>query len=99
MINSRKSLVKENKNEEVIINEIPDQLKSTPFVHLHNNSQFSVLQSTSRIINLVNRASEFKMPAIAITDRANMMGCFHFIKAIKSYNSNCLLYTSDAADE
>ena len=84
----RKSLVKENKNEEVIINEIPDQLKSTPFVHLHNNSQFSVLQSTSRIINLVNKASEFKMPAIAITDRANMMGCFHFIKAIKSYNSN-----------
>ena len=84
----KKSLVKENKNEEVIINEIPDQLKSTPFVHLHNNSQFSVLQSTSRIINLVNRASEFKMPAIAITDRANMMGCFHFIKAIKSYNSN-----------
>ena len=84
----KKSLVKENKNEEVIINEIPDQLKSTPFVHLHNNSQFSVLQSTSRIINLVNKASEFKMPAIAITDRANMMGCFHFIKAIKSYNSN-----------
>tara|TARA_B100000767_G_C19772849_1_gene540993 strand:- start:439 stop:4773 length:4335 start_codon:yes stop_codon:yes gene_type:complete len=84
----KKSLVKENKNEEVIINEIPDQLKSTPFVHLHNNSQFSVLQSTSRIINLVSKASEFKMPAIAITDRANMMGCFHFIKAIKSYNSN-----------
>ena len=26
------------------------------------------------------------MPAIAITDRGNMMGCFHFIKAIKSYN-------------
>ena len=84
----KKSLVKENKNEEVIINEIPDQLKSTPFVHLHNNSQFSVLQSTSRIVNLVNKAAEFKMPAIAITDRANMMGCFHFIKAIKSYNSN-----------
>ncbi len=55
--------------------------------HLHNNTQFSVLQSTSRIVNLVNKAAESKMPALAITDRANMMGCFHFIKAIKNYNS------------
>ncbi len=73
---------------EEISAEIPDQLKTTPFVHLHNNSQFSVLQSTSRIVNLVNKAGEFKMPAIAITDRANMMGCFHFIKAINNYNNN-----------
>ena len=28
------------------------------------------------------------MSAIAITDRGNMMGCFHFIKAIKNYNSS-----------
>ena len=28
------------------------------------------------------------MPSIAITDRGNMMGCFHFIKAIKSYNDS-----------
>tara|TARA_B100000768_G_scaffold174079_1_gene183979 strand:- start:13038 stop:17369 length:4332 start_codon:yes stop_codon:yes gene_type:complete len=83
----KNSVIKEEFNNEIIA-DIPDQLKTTPFVHLHNNSQFSVLQSTSRIINLVNKAAEFKMPAIAITDRANMMGCFHFIKAIKNYNSN-----------
>ena len=28
------------------------------------------------------------MPAIAITDRANMMGCFHFIKTINNYNDS-----------
>ena len=83
----KKSLNKENKVENKIIREIPEKLKPIPFVHLHNNSQFSVLQSTSRVINLVRKAAEFNMPAIAITDRANMMGCFHFIKAIKNYNS------------
>jgi DNA polymerase-3 subunit alpha len=82
-----KSLSKENKIENKIVKEIPEELKSIPFVHLHNNSQFSVLQSTSRIINLVRKAAEFKMPAITITDRANMMGCFHFIRAIKNHNS------------
>ena len=80
-------LIKEEVND-IISGDIPEQLTNTPFVHLHNNSQFSVLQSTSRIVNLVNKAAEFKMPALAITDRANMMGCFHFIKAIKNYNSN-----------
>jgi DNA polymerase-3 subunit alpha len=74
-------------SEKKIIKEIPEELKLLPFVHLHNNTQFSVLQSTSRIVNLINKASENKMPALAITDRANMMGCFHFIKAIKNYNS------------
>ena len=80
-------LIKEEVND-IISGDIPEQLTNTPFVHLHNNSQFSVLQSTSRIVNLVNKSAEFKMPALAITDRANMMGCFHFIKAIKNYNSN-----------
>ena len=80
-------LIKEEVND-IVSADIPEQLTNTPFVHLHNNSQFSVLQSTSRIVNLVNKAAEFKMPALAITDRANMMGCFHFIKAVKNYNSN-----------
>ena len=68
--------------------DIPDEIKSITFSHLHNCSQFSVLQSTSRIVDLVKKAAEFQMPAIAITDRANMMGCFHFIKTINSYNDS-----------
>ncbi|MDB4164217.1 DNA polymerase III subunit alpha, partial [Flavobacteriaceae bacterium] len=66
-----------------------------PFSHLHNNTQFSVLQSTSRIANLVKKAAESNMPAIAITDRGNMMGCFHFIKAINIYNDSI---SSDSND-
>ena len=68
--------------------DIPDEIKSVTFSHLHNCSQFSVLQSTSRILDLVKKAAEFQMPAIAITDRANMMGCFHFIKTINNYNDS-----------
>ena len=57
-----------------------------PFVHLHNHSQFSVLQATSRISQLVEATARHKMPAVAITDHANLMGAFHFIKAIKAHN-------------
>ena len=57
-----------------------------PFVHLHNHSQFSVLQATSRVSQLVEATATHKMPAVAITDHANLMGAFHFIKAIKAHN-------------
>ena len=63
-------------------------LSDSFFVHLHNHSQFSVLQSTSRINQLVEAAAKDNMPAIALTDHGNLMGAFHFIKAINKYNSN-----------
>jgi DNA polymerase-3 subunit alpha len=88
---SKKIIAKKSKDNNVskeILDSIPDTLSSVPFAHLHNNTQFSVLQSTSRIGNLVNKAGDNNMSAIAITDRGNMMGCFHFIKAIKNYNTS-----------
>ena len=84
----KKKLVKENNEENKISEKIPQELIDSTYVHLHNSSQFSVLQSTSRIVNMVNKAGEFGMPALAITDKGNMMGCFHFIKTIKNYNNN-----------
>ena len=38
------------------------------YVHLHNNSQFSVLQSTIKISDIVKKTAEFKMNAVALTD-------------------------------
>ena len=61
-------------------------LSNAPFVHLHNHSQFSVLQATSRVSQLVTATAEYKMPAVALTDHANLMGAFHFIKAINTHN-------------
>ena len=47
------------------------------FSHLHNHSQFSILQSTIAVNELVAIAAKNKMPAVALTDHANMMGAFH----------------------
>ena len=63
-------------------------LQNTPFVHLHTHSQYSILQSTSRIDDLVKAAAANQMPAVTLTDHANLMGTFHFIKAIKKHNSD-----------
>jgi DNA polymerase-3 subunit alpha len=54
-------------------------LADVEFVHLHNHSQFSVLQSTISITDLVLPQGQ-EMPAVALTDHANMMGAFHFVK-------------------
>ena len=56
------------------------------FVHLHNHTQFSVLQSTISVAKLVKAASENNMPAVAITDHANLMGAFHFVRDILYHN-------------
>ncbi|MFT7066944.1 MAG: DNA polymerase-3 subunit alpha, partial [Sediminicola sp.] len=61
-------------------------LSETEFVHLHNHSQFSVLQSTISIADLVRSAANHNMPAVALTDHANMMGAFHFVKEVKAQN-------------
>jgi DNA polymerase-3 subunit alpha len=61
-------------------------LIDTDFVHLHNHTQFSVLQSTISIPALVKAAAQQKMPAVAMTDHANLMGAFHFVRDILAHN-------------
>ena len=75
--------------EEVSHDQLNENLKTieeAPFVHLHNHSQFSVLQSTIKIRDLVAKTAELNMPAVALTDHANMMGAFRFVNEIKAYN-------------
>ena len=61
-------------------------LIDTDFVHLHNHTQFSVLQSTISVAALVKAASQQKMPAVAMTDHANLMGAFHFVRDVLHHN-------------
>ena len=56
------------------------------YAHLHNHTQFSVLQSTIAINDLVKASAKFKMPAVAMTDTGNMMGAFHFVSAVMNHN-------------
>lgn len=65
---------------------VPEILRDAPFAHLHNHTQFSVLQSTISIPDLVRATAEQGMQAVAITDHANMMGAFHFVNQILNYN-------------
>lgn len=55
------------------------------FSHLHNHTQFSLLDGASSIKKLYKKAIEDKMPAMAITDHGNMFGVFDFVKEAKKY--------------
>tara|TARA_R110001606_G_scaffold394882_1_gene566208 strand:- start:3315 stop:7655 length:4341 start_codon:yes stop_codon:yes gene_type:complete len=64
------------------------ELKDVQFSHLHNHTQYSVLQSTIQLSNMVSAAAENNMPAVAMTDTANMMGAFHFVNAVLNHNKS-----------
>lgn len=53
----------------------------TDFVHLHNHSEFSLLDGLSKIPDMVRRAKDLEMSALAITDHGALYG------ALKFYNT------------
>src|SRR5712692_9629973 len=53
------------------------------FVHLHNHTEYSLLDGASRIPAMVARAAELEMPALGLTDHGVMYGAIHFYKACK----------------
>ncbi|TVR56995.1 MAG: PHP domain-containing protein, partial [Gemmatimonadales bacterium] len=50
------------------------------FVHLHTHSEFSLLDGANRLGDLVRRALEFEMPALALTDHGCLYGAWTFQK-------------------
>ncbi len=44
------------------------------FVHLHNHTEYSMLDGATKIKDMVRRAAELDMPAVAITDHGVMCG-------------------------
>jgi DNA polymerase III subunit alpha len=53
------------------------------FIHLHTHSHYSLLDGLSKIPDLVKRAKELGMPALAITDHGVMYGAIEFYKECK----------------
>ena len=53
------------------------------FVHLHNHTQYSLFDGLTRIPEMVKKAKEEGMPAVAITDHGNMYGLIHLYKAAR----------------
>ena len=54
------------------------------FIHLHNHTEYSLLDGGCRIPDLVHAAEKMEMPAVAITDHGNMYGVIEFYKAARS---------------
>lgn len=48
------------------------------FVHLHNHSHYSLLDGLGKIPDIVSRAKELGMEALALTDHGNMYGAIEF---------------------
>jgi len=48
------------------------------FIHLHVHSHYSLLDGLPKIDDLVNKAKEYGMPAVAITDHGSMYGVVEF---------------------
>ena len=61
------------------------------FVHLHNHSDFSILDAATRISGMVKKAVDEHMPALALTDHGYMFG-------IPNFDLECRKYNDGAAD-
>ncbi len=48
------------------------------FVHLHNHTQYSLLDGACRVDRMIKLAKEYNMPAVAITDHGNLFGAIDF---------------------
>ena len=59
-------------------------MEHSEFVHLHVHSEYSILDGATKIGELVERAREYKMPALALTDHGNMFGAIEFYEACTS---------------
>jgi DNA polymerase III subunit alpha len=56
------------------------------FVGLHTHSDYSLLDGASQLPDLINRAVDLKMPAIALTDHGVMYGAIELMKVCRTRN-------------
>ncbi|NLB53661.1 MAG: DNA polymerase III subunit alpha, partial [Syntrophomonadaceae bacterium] len=61
------------------------------FVHLHNHTEYSLLDGACRIGELTARCSELGMPAVAITDHGVLYGAIDFYRAAKKSNIKAII--------
>lgn len=61
------------------------------FVHLHNHSDYSLLDGACRIPDMVRWAIENSSPALALTDHGNMFGAIEFYKTARDEGVNPII--------
>ena len=72
---------------------------SAPFVHLHVHSEYSILDGACRIPDLVARAAELDMPAVALTDHGSLAGAVELYRHARQAGVKpiigCEVYVAD----
>ena len=58
------------------------------FVHLHNHTDYSLLDGAASISKYMAKAKEVGMTSLAITDHGNMFGAVTFYEACKKEGIN-----------
>ena len=53
------------------------------FIHLHNHTEYSLLDGAMQIDRLTELAARYKMPSLAITDHGNLFGTIEFYKSAR----------------
>ena len=48
------------------------------FVHLHNHTEYSMLDGAAKIMPMLAEAQRLEMPAVGMTDHGNMFGASEF---------------------
>ncbi len=61
-------------------------LSSKDYVHLHNHTQYSLLDGLTKIPALIDRVIELGMKSVAITDHGTLSGAVEFYKEAKAKN-------------
>ncbi|MCS7026484.1 MAG: DNA polymerase III subunit alpha [Bryobacteraceae bacterium] len=73
-------------------------MSERPFVHLHNHTDYSLLDGACEISQMMKVVAEQKMPAIAMTDHGNLFGAVEFYHKAKEYGVHpvigCEVYVS-----
>lgn len=79
------------------------------FVHLHNHSEYSLLDGVTHVKDMVQRAADLGMPAVALTDHGVMSGMVELEDACKSVSAatgktvkpifGCEVYFTDFIDD
>lgn len=62
---------------------VREKLRPSDFVHLHNHTQYSLLDGLTKIPALVERIKQLGMESVAITDHGTMSGVIEFYKTAK----------------
>src|SRR5579884_50970 len=73
-------------------------MAETPFVHLHNHTDYSLLDGACEIDQLMSVVAAQQMPAVAMTDHGNLFGAVQFYNAARAKDIHpvigCEVYVS-----